>query len=53
MVTYDANLDWLVPDDMDVYDVEKRKEIGAAIRSIYTGGAPLAEHAVPSVRVSR
>jgi hypothetical protein len=30
MVTYDANLDWLVPDDMDVYDVEKRKEIGAA-----------------------
>ncbi|XP_068899714.1 cholinesterase 2-like isoform X2 [Tenebrio molitor] len=50
MVTYDANLDWLVPDDMDVYDVEKRKEIGAAIRSIYTGGAPLAELAVPSVR---
>jgi hypothetical protein len=53
MATYDSNLDWLVPDDMNVYDVEKRREIGAAIRSIYTGGATLVEHAIPSVRVSR
>ncbi|XP_068899696.1 carboxylic ester hydrolase-like isoform X1 [Tenebrio molitor] len=50
MATYDSNLDWLVPDDMNVYDVEKRREIGAAIRSIYTGGATLVEHAIPSVR---
>lgn len=52
MATYDSNLDWLVPDDMNVDDVDKRKEIGAQIRAIYTGGLPLVDVAIPSVRVN-
>ncbi|KYB29071.1 Esterase-6-like Protein [Tribolium castaneum] len=37
MKTYDDNLDWLVPHDLNVKDKQKRKMIGEIIRSFYTG----------------
>ncbi|RZB39577.1 venom carboxylesterase-6-like, partial [Asbolus verrucosus] len=36
MKTYDENLHWLVPDDMNIKDEEKRKMVGSIIRSLYS-----------------
>jgi carboxylesterase type B len=36
MKTYDENLPWLVPDDLNIEDPEKRKIVGEFIRSLYT-----------------
>jgi hypothetical protein len=52
MISYDENLDWLVPNDMQLTDPDQRTEMGRAIREIYTGGQPLAEHVGAGVRVS-
>ncbi|KAJ3620299.1 hypothetical protein MTP99_004262 [Tenebrio molitor] len=50
MISYDENLDWLVPNDMQLTDPDQRTEMGRAIREIYTGGEPLAEHVGAGVR---
>jgi aspartyl aminopeptidase len=36
MKNYDENLTWLVPDDLNIEDPEKRKIVGQFIRSLYT-----------------
>jgi hypothetical protein len=52
MTSFDENLDWLVPNDMQLTDPDQRTEMGRAIREIYTGGEPLADHVGAGVRVS-
>lgn len=37
LAEYDENLDWLVPDDMEIDDVDARTEMGRKIRGIYCG----------------
>ena len=36
MRAYDENLSWLVPDDLNIEDEEKKRMVGALIRSFYT-----------------
>ncbi|XP_044270259.1 venom carboxylesterase-6-like [Tribolium madens] len=52
MTVYDENLDWLVPNDMEVTDENNRTTIGSKILDIYTGGNPLAGHLGDGVRYS-
>jgi hypothetical protein len=52
LALFDEHLDWLVPNDMQITDQDKRTEMGRAIRDIYTGGEDLADHVGDGVRVS-
>lgn len=52
MVQYDEHLDWLVPFDMRIDDIDARVEMGEKIRDMYTGGKPLADNLGAGVRVS-
>jgi hypothetical protein len=52
LTSFDEHLDWLVPNDMQVPDEDKRIEVGRSIRDIYTGGEDLADHVGDGVRVS-
>lgn len=52
MSAYDANLSWLVPNDMGITDDTLHNDIGTKIRQIYTKGEPLADHIGDGVRVS-
>ena len=52
MAAYDQNLGWLVPNDMELTDQNQRTHMGSAIRDLYTGGEPLANHLGDAVRVS-
>ena len=52
MAAYDQNLGWLVPNDMQITDQNQRTQMGSAIRDLYTGGEPLANHLGDAVRVS-
>jgi carboxylesterase type B len=50
LTSFDEHLDWLVPNDMQVPDEDKRIEVGRSIRDIYTGGEDLADHVGDGVR---
>ncbi|XP_063925052.1 carboxylic ester hydrolase-like [Zophobas morio] len=52
MAAYDQNLGWLVPNDMQITDQNQRTQMGSAIRDLYTGGEPLANHLGDAVRYS-
>jgi hypothetical protein len=52
MGVYDEHPDWLVPNDMLITDPDKLTEMGLAIKDLYTGGEPLADHLGDGVRVS-
>ncbi|KAJ3652657.1 hypothetical protein Zmor_018604 [Zophobas morio] len=52
MAAYDQNLGWLVPNDMELTDQNQRTHMGSAIRDLYTGGEPLANHLGDAVRFS-
>lgn len=47
----DENLDYLVPADMQITDLDSRTEMGSKIREIYTGGEPFGDHLGDTVRV--
>jgi hypothetical protein len=52
LTSFDEHLDWLVPNDMQIPDEDKRIEVGRSIRDIYTGGEDLTDHVGDGVRVS-
>ena len=52
MAIYDEHPEWLVPKDMLITDEDKLLEMGLAIKKLYTGGEPLADHLGDGIRVS-
>ncbi|KAJ3652655.1 hypothetical protein Zmor_018602 [Zophobas morio] len=52
MAAYDQNLGWFVPNDLEITDQNQRTQMGSAIRDLYTGGEPLANHLGDAVRYS-
>jgi hypothetical protein len=49
---FDQQLDWVVPNDMQISDQTNRTDMGRMIRELYTSGEPFADHLGDTVRVS-
>ena len=49
---WDANLDLIVPTDMQITDPEKYSEMALSVRNIYTEGEPFANRPGDGIRVN-
>jgi carboxylesterase type B len=47
---FDQQLDWVVPNDMQISDQTNRTDMGRMIRELYTSGEPFADHLGDTVR---